>query len=184
MKKLLVVLSLIAGTVLINCTSTKLYYYETDASTPSSEKCIIGLIDNQGGMLNIESIDGEKVDIGGLMTPNKSFVIKSGNHKIILSFSTTYRDVRSNMFGNNMSEIGVNNPNNTSVYPVTVHGYAGGLTVEGTFAPGIVYLVNPLKEGNTLYLDIYEGDKLDTYNLSNMDLNHFTKIYQNILENE
>jgi len=131
-----------------------MYYYETNNTTSSDEYCIIGLIDNYGGGLSINTIDGKEVKMGGALTANKSFVIKTGYHKINLRFESA----------------------NGSGYM-----YSNDLVIEGNFSAGIVYLVNPIRDGSNLYLKVYEGDKLDNYNLSNMDINHFTAIYKNIL---
>jgi hypothetical protein len=162
------------------CASTKLYYYETDNTTPSDERCIIGLIDNEGGVLNVVTIDGKEVDLGGGFTANKSFMMKSGNHSIVMDWVSSSGNFRGSL--------------------------AKGIKVEGSFMPKKVYLFVPrsnivktadgkwesltptLQYYNTtaykIYIEIYDAARLDEYQLSSMDKNHFTKIYQSIMEVE
>jgi len=172
--------------LLIGCTSTKLFYYGTDKSTPMNEKAIIGLVDNLGGMLEVVSIDGdESVKIGKPgVTPNKSFVVKSGTHSIVLYFYRQGRDMA-------MTPPGQINPagrvsTDFSLTPVSVRESAGALILKDNFVAGQVYLVMPrqatgLLASKDIWIEVYEGDKLDTYGLSKMDVNHLTKIYKNIL---
>ena len=172
--------------LLFGCTSTKMFYYGTDKSVPMSEKAIIGLVDNLGGMLEVASIDGDaSVEIGKPgKTPNKSFAVKSGTHSIVLYF---FRQ------GSNMSMTppGQINPSGRvstdySLTPVSVKETSGAISLEVDFVGGQVYLIMPrqatgLLASRDIWIEVYEGDKLETYGLSKMDVNHLTKIYKNIL---
>ena len=181
-----ILLSILGISLLLSgCTSTKMFYYGTDKSAPKNKQVIIGLVDNLGGVLQVASIDGDRtVKIGKLGTPNKSFVMENGFHSIVIYLYSQYRDKV-------MTPPGQINPagrvsTDYSLIPVSVRESSGALALEADFVAGQVYLIMPrqaigLFADKSIWLEMYEGDKLDTYGLSKMDYNHLTKIYKNIV---
>ena len=164
---------IIIGVFLIGCTSTKLYYHETDASTKKENSSIICLVDNLGGVMSIVTIDGKKADLGGSFNANKSVVIKPGSYSIVLNFINSanrenflFKPIELKLSPGQFYFV---MPRNKTVYTSTVW-----YPYQNRFDKEI--------EIKDFWLEIYQMDKLDSYGLSTMDVNHLTKIYQNVLK--
>ena len=146
--------------------TTKLFYYETDPSSSSYEKnSIICVVDNFGSM-SVVSINGNKVELGGVLDSNKTIILKPGIVNIIL-------------------HLYINKDRG-----LTDHTFD---PIEIDLQPGQIYFIMPKSKGDNFIADsaavlamdfilkIYEGDKLESYGLKNSDLNHLKDLYKDII---